>query len=880
MGCGCISQNKAGLPKNSPKEFLHSFSDGEFVRSLSAEELEDKDRLLEYYHRLNEGQFEVTESFRDLVRRKGIPPRYRWLAWRALSGWTVLYKPGVYERIKQGDPDQRVVEAVEKDLDRTFPRMDEFDDEKKRQLAYVGRSYACLFPQVGYCQGMNFIAGFLLLAAGTSYEDAFYMFVRIMTKYRASLLFCEGLPLLKLMTFQFRALLEHIFPEVSNHFTKENITPELYFTKWILTIFTQPLSFPSAARVWDLIICDGLEMLLLVALGTIKVLKPRLLKESTEGVIELLSLHKDLSPPTGGAIVAASLSLKMPGPDCTASPSNLRSAWAIEFCADAAELERGERELCAVCPEPLEPPAVPEPPPQVLTPPVVTPLPSPRAAPPLACTQAATSLESALSEAQAAQQSMAQSVAPPAAIQAPRPLAPLPVTVPVDAPVEAHSPKIVEPPLSGPPTWTEPPPWSEPQTGQQSVAQFVAPPAARPLAPLPVAASADVHVEAHAPQAAVDFEPSWTDPQNEAVGVAQSVAPPAAIQATRPVVPPLAATLPVTGPLDVPLEEAPLLEPTRPEGQTVQQAAVQSVAPPAAMQASASLEPTWPEAQAGQQAPVQSVAPPAAIQALPVVLPSGTNAEEAELLAMIATMESGGDENLQLAAPDGVLEAHTEDLQIPSPHIDDELSSTMRSDLSSQIAQLSAEAAASMDEERDRPLAPAAMVSHPMRPSGATPRANSSERGRVAEPDATMPEASGPKPVHNSFTQSQVGRPKAPPHPPPRPPNPGWQSTWDLNLEQSARRSVVRAQRPDFVVDGHAGSSPSSAMSPSRGSVSGGQVRDVVAPAITRSSEAWGSPRLAFAEVEVAMSNATPRSREIDKNEKHEDAADSEALLV
>lgn len=348
MGCGCGSQHQVALPgrPTGPRLFLAT-SDAEFLRSLGADELKDKKRLLAYFHMLSEGQFEVTTAFVAQVRRKGVPPRYRWQAWRALSGWSSLYKPGMYERLSQREPDRKVVDAVQKDLDRTFPKLEEFDAEKKRHMGSVVKAYACLVPQVGYCQGMNFIAGFLLLASGSSHEDAFFMFVHIMAKYRASLLFCEGLPLLKLLTFQFKALLEKLFPEVHRHFLYHNITPELYVTKWMLTVFTQPLDFDSAARVWDVIVCDGIEAVVLVCLASVQLLKARLLASDIEGILEILSLHKDTTPPTGGEIVQATLNLKLPGRvGLQACLSKLRDDWVQEHQDVAAELGRAELAFC------------------------------------------------------------------------------------------------------------------------------------------------------------------------------------------------------------------------------------------------------------------------------------------------------------------------------------------------------------------------------------------------------------------------------------------------------------------------------------------------------------------------------------------------------
>eukprot|EP00931_Biecheleriopsis_adriatica_P061171 TRINITY_DN36779_c0_g2_i1.p1 TRINITY_DN36779_c0_g2~~TRINITY_DN36779_c0_g2_i1.p1 ORF type:complete len:873 (+),score=180.04 TRINITY_DN36779_c0_g2_i1:175-2793(+) len=358
MGCGCLSHHQVGFPR-APREFLYAATDKEFVRSLDKEELKDKRLLLEYFRLEHEGHFVVTDAFRDLVRRKGLPQRYRWRGWRALTGWSVLYRPGEYERIITRVPDSKTQDAIEKDLDRTFPSIEEFCDVRKRELAKMLRAHASVFPKVGYCQGMNFVAGFILLAAGTtpdSPKDAFFLLLQMMVKYRANLLFCDGLPLLKLHTFQFCVLLEKLLPDVHRHFEDTQITPELYLTKWILTLFTQPLPFDSAARVWDLIICDGLQALVLVALAVIKLRRTRLLREDTEGILELLNF-RDGEQLSGGDIVKTALSLEAQLPPGSLSdgmgirPSKLFLEWEDARPSEVADYRRAEAEVCAVQPD-------------------------------------------------------------------------------------------------------------------------------------------------------------------------------------------------------------------------------------------------------------------------------------------------------------------------------------------------------------------------------------------------------------------------------------------------------------------------------------------------------------------------------------------------
>mmetsp|Transcript_21047 Transcript_21047/g.58667 ORF Transcript_21047/g.58667 Transcript_21047/m.58667 type:complete len:1065 (-) Transcript_21047:16-3210(-) len=351
MGCGCVTQHQAALSVSGPRLFLRDRqTESEFVQSLGDEETQDRKLLLAYFHRLHENNFEATPQFFELVRRRGVPQRYRWLAWRAIAAWSPHYKAATWERLSRRSADPKAVDAIVKDLDRTFPSREDFGDERKAQLSSILKAFACMFPQVGYCQGMNFVAGFILLhAPDCSSEQAFFMLVEIMARYKASLLFCDGLPLLKLYTYQFRVLLERLFPDVHRHFARENITPELYVTKWFLTVFTQPLPFPVTVRMWDLVLCDGLESLVLLALSTVKLLRARLLRRPTDGIMELLSLRGESGLPSGCSIVRAAIGMKKSspcGPGVDVRLAKLRQQWAREFPQEAGELDKAEKDLC------------------------------------------------------------------------------------------------------------------------------------------------------------------------------------------------------------------------------------------------------------------------------------------------------------------------------------------------------------------------------------------------------------------------------------------------------------------------------------------------------------------------------------------------------
>ena len=104
--------------------------------------------------------------------------------WMELSGTFALMRPDAYARylsLKDSD-DPAEIDAILKDVPRTLTTKYDFYAGKgfKRLkevlVAFVGR-----YPNLGYTQGLNTVAGYLLLAI-PSEEDAFWMLCNIAMK--------------------------------------------------------------------------------------------------------------------------------------------------------------------------------------------------------------------------------------------------------------------------------------------------------------------------------------------------------------------------------------------------------------------------------------------------------------------------------------------------------------------------------------------------------------------------------------------------------------------------------------------------------------------------------------------------------------------------
>ncbi|XP_012996914.1 growth hormone-regulated TBC protein 1 isoform X2 [Cavia porcellus] len=112
--------------------------------------------------------------------RKGIPLEHRAHVWLAVSGAQARLEqnPGYYQRLLQGEGRPELEEAIRTDLNRTFPDNVRFQKTAQpclqKALFNVLLAYGLHNQGVGYCQGMNFIAGYLLLIT-KSEEESFWL---------------------------------------------------------------------------------------------------------------------------------------------------------------------------------------------------------------------------------------------------------------------------------------------------------------------------------------------------------------------------------------------------------------------------------------------------------------------------------------------------------------------------------------------------------------------------------------------------------------------------------------------------------------------------------------------------------------------------------
>lgn len=126
------------------------------------------------------------------------------------------------------------------DIQRTpIPEWDN-NAETKAKLVDILMRYSCFNTTVGYVQGMNYLVTILFLFYKNE-KETFSAIHCLMTSYCVEELYQTGFHKLKQIFSLLDKTIENKFPDISNHFDKTWVTPELFTTQWIMTLFTAEL---------------------------------------------------------------------------------------------------------------------------------------------------------------------------------------------------------------------------------------------------------------------------------------------------------------------------------------------------------------------------------------------------------------------------------------------------------------------------------------------------------------------------------------------------------------------------------------------------------------------------------------------------------------
>ncbi|KAM0126645.1 hypothetical protein ACHAP3_009153 [Botrytis cinerea] len=246
---------------------------------------------LEFYAALVQDYPRTAQYLPTLLSKKirsGIPPPLRGVVWQSMSGARDRLLEEQFDRLcGESSPYEGI---IGKDLGRSFPGVEMFRDPEgdgQRMLGRVLKCFSLYDHKIGYCQGLGFLVGPLLMHMGD--KQAFCVLVRLMEHYDLRNCFLPDLSGLHVRIHQFRELLKLHLPALSTHLDVLQVEPA-YVSQWFLSFFATTCPLPMLFRIYDVIFAEGAsETIMRVALSLMRKNETKILScTEFEDVMQLL----------------------------------------------------------------------------------------------------------------------------------------------------------------------------------------------------------------------------------------------------------------------------------------------------------------------------------------------------------------------------------------------------------------------------------------------------------------------------------------------------------------------------------------------------------------------------------------------------------------
>ncbi|CAG9321739.1 unnamed protein product [Blepharisma stoltei] len=234
---------------------------------------------------------------------KGIPPKVRGEVWARLLpnplGISQSYfKINVDKAIKFQETMREEHEFVGKekslmlislDVTRTFSQLGYFCDGSplSKELNNLLGAFTLCRPDIGYVQGMSYVAGLLLL--NLEVYRAFVVFNSLVASPVLNPFYRLDEPEIQTRVQIFRSIFRHNLAELFDHFESEGVQTYSFIPEWFITIYAKVLNNEIACRIWDWYFYKGTVVLFKTGVAVLKIVSSLLLKEDISGIMEILT---------------------------------------------------------------------------------------------------------------------------------------------------------------------------------------------------------------------------------------------------------------------------------------------------------------------------------------------------------------------------------------------------------------------------------------------------------------------------------------------------------------------------------------------------------------------------------------------------------------
>ena len=190
--------------------------------------------------------------------------------------------------IKKTFDKEKSISLIDLDIERTFPYLGVFkkDSQLGENLREILRIFVVSRPDIGYVQGLSYIAGTLLLQMDKF--QTFICFMNIILSPNILSFYRLDEESIRHRLELFNDIFECNLPILYKYFKKIEILPEHYLLEWFMTLYTRSIHIDMAIRIWDIYMIEGIITLYKSAVVILTIHEKELLNLDFAGIMNKL----------------------------------------------------------------------------------------------------------------------------------------------------------------------------------------------------------------------------------------------------------------------------------------------------------------------------------------------------------------------------------------------------------------------------------------------------------------------------------------------------------------------------------------------------------------------------------------------------------------
>lgn len=199
-------------------------------------------------------------------------------------------RPTLYTDLLKSQYQAEIVEVIKIDIPRTFPENIYFEIHKN-ELFNVLVAFAHQNSAIGYCQGLNYIGGLILIV--TKDEHVTFWLLKYLVENVADCYHTKNMSGLQRDIHVISELIKIREPLIDEKINVVGLPWAVILTKWLICLFAEVLPVETVLRIWDVMFAEGHKIIFRAALAIVLILKEDIMKAND--ISELAEIFRNVN---------------------------------------------------------------------------------------------------------------------------------------------------------------------------------------------------------------------------------------------------------------------------------------------------------------------------------------------------------------------------------------------------------------------------------------------------------------------------------------------------------------------------------------------------------------------------------------------------------